>query len=209
MSATLFEQLASGQAPSHVPLTVTQFHRMIEAGWLEEGEPVELVEGVLVRKDRSATGEGRLTHGKRHASAVAMLRRLDRQLEGRGCHVRAQLPVTLTETSEPEPDGAVVVGTDETYLERHPGQEDVLAVIEVSDSSLPFDRGAKLHLYAGVGIPVYLLVNLPEQKIELYEEPDASSSRYRIRRDFPRGQTLPVRLRGETLVVRTDDLLPK
>jgi hypothetical protein len=58
-----------------VPLTVAQVHEMLQAGWLADGEAVELVEGVLVRKDRSAAGEGPMTHGKRHSSAVAMLRR--------------------------------------------------------------------------------------------------------------------------------------
>lgn len=121
-ASTLFEQLASGQAPPHVPLTVSQLHRMLAAGWLNDGE---LVEGILVRKDRSAAGEGRLTHGERHATGVAMLRRLDRRLAGRHCHVRTQLPVTLSETSEPEPDGAVVTGADDSYVGHHPGPAEV------------------------------------------------------------------------------------
>lgn len=209
MGATLFEQLASGQAPSHVPLTVSQLHRMLEAGWLQEGEPVELVEGVLVRKDRSAAGEGRLTHGKRHATGVAMLRRLDRHLDGRGCHLRTQLPVTLSETSEPEPDGAVVAGADDSYLGHHPGPGEVLAAIEVADSSLSFDEGAKLRLYAAAGIPAYVIVDIPGERVRVYGQPEASAASYRLRRDYERGESFQLPLRGESLILRVDDILPR
>jgi len=207
MGATLFEQLARGQAPPHIPLTVTHLRRMIEAGWLPEGEPVEL-DGVLVHKDRSAAGEDRLTHGKRHATAVAMLRRLDRVLEGRGCHLRTQLPVTLSETSEPEPDGAIVVGADDGYVDRHPGPGDVLVVVEVADSSLCFDEGAKLQLYAAAGIPVYVIVDLPAERVPLYREPETTPAAYRARRENPRGETIELPVRSQTVAVPVSDFLP-
>jgi Uma2 family endonuclease len=208
VAATLFDQLASGQAPPHVPLTVAQAHEMLEAGWLADGEPVELVEGVLVRKDRSALGESRMTHGKRHSSAVAMLRRLDRLLDERGCHLRSQLPVTLSATSELEPDGAIVCGRDDGYLDHHPGAGEVLVAIEVSDSSLLFDRGTKLRLYAAASIPVYVIVNLGERQVEVYGEPEASSGRYRARRDFAGGEIIELPLPSGSVSAPCSDFLP-
>jgi Uma2 family endonuclease len=208
VAVTLFDQLASGQAPPFVPLTVAQVHEMLEAGWLADGEPVELVEGVLVRKDRSGLGEGKMTHGKRHSSAVAMLRRLDRCLDERGCHLRSQLPTTLSPTSELEPDGAIVSGRDDGYLDHHPGPEDVLVVIEVSDSSLLFDRGTKLRLYAMASIPVYLIVNLAERKVEVYSDPEASAGKYRARRDYTAGEILELPLPVGSVSVPSSDFLP-
>ena len=208
MAVTLFDQLASGQAPPVVPLTVTQIHEMLEAGWLADGEPVELVEGVLVRKDRSGLGESKMTHGKRHSSAVAMLRRLDRLLDQRGCHLRSQLPTTLSPTSELEPDGAIVSGRDDGYQDHHPGPADVLVVIEISDSSLLFDRGTKLRLYAMASIAVYVIVNLAEPKVEVYSEPEASTGRYRARRDYTAREILELPLPAGSVAVPCSDLLP-
>ena len=190
VSATVFDQLASGQAPPHVPLTVAHVHEMVRVGWLAEGESVELVEGVLVRKDRSASGESRMTHGKRHSSAIAMLRRLDRRLGGDDCHLRSQLPVTLSATSEVEPDGAIVVGRDDGYQTNHPGPSNVLVAIEIADSSLAFDRGTKQRLYAAAGIPMYVIVNLAEGHVEVYRQPDAARGRYAVRRDFGVDETI-------------------
>lgn len=208
MGATVFAQLASGQAPPHVPLTVAQVHEMLRAGWLADGEPVELVEGVLVRKDRGTAGEGSMTHGKRHSSAVAMLRRLDRLLDAHGCHLRGQLPVTLSSTSEVEPDGAVVTGGDDGYRDHHPGPGEILVVIEVADSSLLFDRDTKLRLYAAAGIPTYLLVNLVAMRVEVYREPDATVGRYGARRDLTLGEAVELELPGGTVRVPCGDLLP-
>ena len=208
MSATVFDQLASGQAPPHVPLTVAHMHEMVRAGWLLEGEPVELIEGVLVRKDRSASGESRMTHGKRHSSAIAMLRRLDRLLGGDDCHLRSQLPVTLSATSEVEPDGAIVVGRDDAYQKQHPAPSDVLVVIEVADSSLAFDRGTKQRLYATAAIPIYVIVNLVEAHIEVYRQPDVARGRYGIRRDFTVDETIELTLPSGTVSIACRDLLP-
>jgi Uma2 family endonuclease len=204
----VFEQLASGQAPPHVPLTVAQVHEMLQAGWLADGEPVELVEGVLVRKDRSAAGEGVRTHGKRHSSAVAMLRRIDRLLDAHGCHLRSQLPVTLSTTSEVEPDGAIVTGRDDGYQDHHPGPGEILVVIEIADSSLLFDRGTKLRLYAAAAIPAYVIVNLVAMRVEVCREPDAAAGSYALRRDFAPGQDIELGLPGGMIRVSSNGLLP-
>lgn len=66
------ERLAESRSPDHriARLTVDQYHRMIDSGILREGEPIELLDGVLVYKDRSDRGEDPMTVGKRHALAV-------------------------------------------------------------------------------------------------------------------------------------------
>ena len=202
----MIEQVVSGEAPPLVPLTVEQLHGMLEKGIIRDGDPIELVEGLLVRKNRAAAGEGEMTHGARHAQVLKRLVRLERALDPFGCHLLVQLPVTLSALSEPEPDLAIVKGSLESFAERHPGPEDVLVVVEVADSSLGYDRGTKLRVYASAGVPVYLIVNIPERQIECYEEPVAGQGRYQRRTDYRTGETLLLPLvGGRTLPMAVDD----
>ena len=96
--------------PPRVGLTVEQYHRMIETGILRSGDPIELLEGQLVPKDRSAVGEDPMTVGNRHALAIGILTELNAQLANRGSYLRIQLPITVLPDSEPEPDGCIVRG---------------------------------------------------------------------------------------------------
>src|SRR4051812_24493271 len=82
-----------------VPLTVEQYHRMIAAGILAEGEPIELLDGLLVRRSR---GQGMTTHPQ-HALVVSKLTMLlVAAVDATRCHVRIQSPVTLPPRDEPE-----------------------------------------------------------------------------------------------------------
>lgn len=166
--------------PGFERLTVAQFHRMIELGILPEGVPVELIDGFLVRKDSSDAGTGPMTHGPRHAYYLQRFVRwaetVTREL-GALFHVRQQLPLTLTQ-SEPEPDVTIVRGDVNDSRDRHPGAGDCWLVGEVSDGSLGYDRSVKAKMYAAAGIPVYILVNAPEQVLEIYLMPSAADQRY-------------------------------
>lgn len=70
MAATLLEQIAVGEAPPFVPITVGQYRQMIRLGILPEGAPVELIDGLLVWKDRSAQGEAPVPHDPRHVGRL-------------------------------------------------------------------------------------------------------------------------------------------
>jgi Uma2 family endonuclease len=179
MPTTLLDEFRSGTAPSLVPITVDQFHQMIRNGILQDSDPIELIDGLLVRKDRSARGENLMTHHPRHALLIKRLQRLLLgPCESAGMHVQIQLPVTLNDISAPEPDIAVVRGTEEDYADRHPGPADLPLVIEVADSSIDTDRSTKQRLYATAGVARYWLVNLPGSQVEVYEQPDLTSGKY-------------------------------
>lgn len=204
----LIEQVASGEAPRLVPLTVEQYHVMLEKGILRDGDRIELVEGLLVRKNRAAAGEDDKTHGTRHAFVLTRLVRLERALDQFGCHLLVQLPVTLSPVNEPEPDLAIVKGSPESFADRHPGPGDVLVLVEVADSSLGYDRGAKLRVYASAGVPLYLIVNIPDQQIERYEEPVPDQGRYGRRTNYRTGETLSLPLAaGWMLPLAVDEVL--
>ncbi|HEV3081564.1 MAG TPA: Uma2 family endonuclease [Gemmataceae bacterium] len=209
MSSLLLEQVVAGRAPAVFPLTVDQYHRMIESGILKEGEPTELIDGILVRKDRSDRGGTPMAHGPRHALTVKRADRLLRSVDAFGWHLHVQLPVTLSALQEPEPDLAVVKGRPEDYLERHPGPKEIGLLVEVSDSSLEYDRTTKQRLYAAVGIVLYWIINLVEHQVEVYEQPLAAEGRYALRTDFHRGQGLRLTLSAQQPIeFAVADILP-
>ncbi len=189
-----------------VPLNVEQYHSMRETGILAEDAPVELIDGLLVYKDRG----GALPVSPLHTFVTHRMARLAPALEERGCHLRLEAPITLPPSHEPEPDGAVVQGRPEDYLERHPGPDDVLCVIEVSDSSLKTDRTIKQSVYAAAGIAQFIIINLVESRIEVYEDPNVVERGYRLVRILYRDDTISLRVPGDrTLGVPAADWLPE
>ena len=143
-------------------LTVEEYYRMAEAGILKQDARVELIEGEII--DMAPMGS-------KHAYVVAELtKRLMVAVDLR-CEVRCQLPVRLDGYSEPEPDIVLVKPRGRHYASAHPAPEDVLLLIEVSDSSLAFDRAVKLPLYARHGIPVVWAIDLSGTQIYEHREP--------------------------------------
>ncbi|MCY3019832.1 MAG: Uma2 family endonuclease [Planctomycetota bacterium] len=190
--------IAQPQAPPPriARITVDQYHRMIKTGILREGDPIELLDGMLVYKDRSARGKNPMGIGELHNVVVSLLGRLTARLEALGCYMQIQGPISLPPHHEPEPDGAIVKGVPRDYTTRLPGPDDVCCVIEVADSSLAHDRTTKLRIYAQAGIPQYVVINLVDSQIELYEQPVPAEGRY---------ANAAVVKAGETLALRTSD----
>jgi Uma2 family endonuclease len=79
--------------------------------------------------------------------------------------------VALDDYSEPQPDLMLLKRAPDFYEKRHPGPDDVFLLVEVSDSTLLFDRGEKLPIYGRAGIREVWIVNLPDQTIEVYRDP--------------------------------------
>ncbi|HEY3246530.1 MAG TPA: Uma2 family endonuclease [Phycisphaerae bacterium] len=192
-----------------MPLRVDQYHDMIASGILQEGAPYELLDGLIVRKDRSGVGENPMSVGLGHAWAVKNLGNFDAKLRRLRCHMQTQQPVTLAPYHEPEPDGAIVVGSIDDYRKKHITAKDVLCIIEVADSSLQFDRKVKLPIYADSGIPQYVIINLPERLVELYEQPLPGMGRYARSTTLRPGQSIALRAAaGRELKVPIRRLLP-
>jgi Uma2 family endonuclease len=197
------------EAARVVPISVEQYDRMIDAGILPEGAPIELIDGMLVLKDRSKAGEDVMTVGSEHIWTVTTLGEADGELRPLGYHMKTQSPVIISSYGEPEPDGAVLVGNKGTYLRCKPVAADVMCIIEVSDSSLDFDRTTKLRAYAEAGISQYVIVNLIDRVIEEHTLPNPASGRYGTSRVLRVGQVLELYLRGEErFSVQVSDWLP-
>jgi Uma2 family endonuclease len=189
------------------PLTVEQYRQLMELGVIVEGDPYELLDGQVIRKLRNAEGEDPMTIGNYHVWVVTTLGRVGRKLERHGCYMRLQSPVSLPPYNEPEPDGAIVRGDKDAYRERTPTAADTLCVIEVADASLRRDRGVKQKIYANAGIPLYVIVNLPDRVIEVYTRP--MKDRYADRETLSPGQKVSFpTAAGVVVAVPVRQLLP-
>ncbi|MBF2063867.1 MAG: Uma2 family endonuclease [Calothrix sp. C42_A2020_038] len=174
---------------------------MIQLGIITEDDPVELLEGWIIQK---------MPKNPPHRVANKLVRNTFEQIVPAGWYVDAQEPVTL-EDSEPEPDVVIVKGATRDYIERHPGSQDLALVVEIADSTLERDRSYKKRIYARAGIAIYWIVNLPEQKIEVYTQPDNSIEEptYKRRQDYDSSSQVSVIIDGlEVGKVFVRDLLP-
>jgi len=167
---------------------------MAETGILRPDDRVELIDGEILTMAPQKSP---------HATAVRLAEEALRAAFGQGFEVRPQLPLALTEASEPEPDLAVVAGAPRDYRDAHPST--ALLVVEVAESSLPFDRSVKRALYARAGIREYWIVDLAERALEVYRTPQAAD--YRDHRTLDeRDSIAPLASAGAGVAVA--DLLP-
>ena len=155
--------------------TVDEFGKMIAADVFADDERVELVEGHLVSYAPP--------HNPPHAGTTARLTRVLGERLGRRAILWVQLPVVLSDLTELEPDIALLLDRDDFYQERLPRVPDVHAVLEVACSSLSYDRGKKLRLYADARVSEYWIVDIAKQRIHVYTKPvDRRYATYRLAR---------------------------
>jgi Uma2 family endonuclease len=180
--------------------TVAQYQEMTATGILTGNDRVELLNGWIVDK---------MAHNAPHDSSVARItRRLVRQLPDEWW-LLVQLAITL-QSSEPEPDFAIVRGPDTRYSRRKPLARDVRLVMEVADSTLLYDRRWKLRMYAQARIPEYWIINLVENCIEIYTDPKGGkAATYRRQAVYVVGQSVSLILEGRNVAdIPVRDFLP-
>mgnify|MGYP005848610191 CR=1 FL=1 len=160
--------------------TVDEYHRMAEAGILHEDDRVELLEGEIVEMSPI---------GWRHQGCVNRLTYwLIAALQDRAV-VQPQGPIRLGPDSEPQPDLVVLRPRADFYAEGGPGPEDVLWLVEISDTSLRYDREVKVPLYGRYGIPEVWVVDLVEERVFVHRDPHPAAG-YRSVRVLGRGARL-------------------
>lgn len=142
--------------------TADDFHRLAEVGILGEDDRVELIHGEIVEMTPA---------GSRHAAGVKRIVDFFRRRLPDDVILSVQDPLSLGEELEPQPDVALVRWRADFYAEAHPGAADVLLLIEVSDSSVAYDRVEKADIYAGHIVPEYWLVDLTKQAVLVHTAP--------------------------------------
>ena len=170
--------IQSQPQPVRLRFSVDEYYKMIELGMLKDYEKAEIIEGELIKK---------MTVGDRHAAIVDFLTKFFIKTVSDNVLVRVQNPVRLTNFNEPEPD---ILLADLTKYDgkRHPRPAEVLLLIEVSDSTVKYDRDVKLPLYAEAEIPEVWIVNLPSEIIEVHTKPQFGF--YGLAKIYKRGEIL-------------------
>lgn len=147
--------------------TLEEYERAIEAGIFDPDARIELLDGVVVDMPPP---------GPTHEDIVTALHILFYEQTQRRALVWPQGNSILlpNSNSRPQPDVTILKWRDDLYRGKQRSAEDVLVVVEVSDSSVKIDQGVKLRLYAEAGIPEYWIVNVNAKTIDVYTEPSGN-----------------------------------
>ena len=149
-------------------LTLDEYHTIGTAGVLKEDDRIELIEGEMIEM---------APIGSRHLAKVNRLARLLSQCIGDQAIVSVQNPIALPPHNEPQPDLALLKPRADDYEGKLPSAEDILLVIEVADTTLAYDRDAKMPIYARHDIVETWLVDIQGQTVSIYQEPGKNGYR--------------------------------
>ena len=159
--------------------TVAEYNRMGETGILTEDDRVELIEGEIVEMSPI---------GRRHAACVDRLTELLSEQLQRKVIVRVRSPIVLNDYTEPQPDVALLRRREDFYERALPAPDDVLLIVEVADTTLDYDRQIKVPLYARAGIREVWVVNLMDERVEVYTRP--ADGAYQNASQYGRGEAI-------------------
>jgi Uma2 family endonuclease len=174
--------------------TVDEYYQMGEAGLFAPDQRLELLGGEVIEM---------APIGSRHASAVIRLNRLVMIAVGDRAIVGIQSPVRLSELSELQPDLTVLRWRPDFYRMSHPTPDDVLLVVEVSDTTARWDRKVKRPFYSAAGIGEMWIIDLGLNLVEVATDPGVDD--YRDIRQVSTGSIAPIGLPDLSLVI--SDLL--
>ena len=195
---------SDGAQPRPYVMPIDLYERLVEEGVFDAHDPVYLWKGRLVEK---------MPKGPRHIYAQTALYMLLIRLVPEGWHVRHESPVRVVAVGVPEPDFMVLRGANRDHKNQTPTSLDVALAVEVADSSVNFDSGEKLEVYAAAAIPVNWVVNLPGGSIDVYTRPVGATQMERARyldvRPYRLDDEVPVTLDGrEVGKIAVRDVLP-
>lgn len=142
--------------------TIDEYHKLLDLGFFSENDRIELIRGEIIEMAPKRTP---------HSVCNSLLWKQLYELIGKQAEIRVQEPITLAYNSEPEPDVVIAKQKSDNYLSAHPTVKDLILAIEISDSTLKYDKEIKLSLYAEAGINNYWIVNLVDRCLEVYSNP--------------------------------------
>ena len=144
--------------------TRDNYYRAAESGLFDLTARLELLDGEIIQHLSP--------HKSSHSTSVLFAQSaLAEAANQQSLHIRTQMPITLNDRSEPEPDLTLAVGTAVDYAEYHPFPPEISLLIEVSDTTLRIDRTRKAATYARAGIREYCIINLGDRQLEIYRDP--------------------------------------
>ncbi len=174
--------------------TVDDYYKMAEAGVLREPHRTELINGEIIEMTPM---------GSRHAVVSRVNEVFISLFKGKAL-LRPQLPLRLNDFNEPEPDIVLLRQQKDSYSAAHPGPSDVFLVMEISDSSLRYDRDVKLPVYAEACLPEVWILDLAADALLVYR--NVIRRTYRTHLRFGRGESVSC-FRFQQIPIEIDELL--
>lgn len=159
--------------------TVEEYEKMATEGIIKPDEKVELIRGEIIKMSPMGT---------RHAACIARLTQLLYRKFGDLILLGVQNPIRLNNNSQPEPDLSLLIPRADFYVAAYPCPQDIYLIIEVSDSTLDYDRYTKIPLYAEANIQEVWIINLKEECLEVYRHPLNGS--YQAMQKYYRGESI-------------------
>jgi Uma2 family endonuclease len=175
--------------------TVDEYYRMAEVGILGPEDRVELIDGEIIEMSPI---------GYKHAGCVLWLTNALTIAFRRKALLNPQNPLRLSNYTEPEPDIVLLKPRKDAYRHKHVEAEDALLVIEVSDTTLRYDRDVKVPHYAAAGILEVWIVDLEHDLLLVYRAPDGST--YKDCLTMKRGDSVSAQAFPE-ITFKVDDIL--
>ena len=194
------------EIPETFKFSRERFYRALDVGLFEEQDKVELIGGELITEGML----DRMLQKSAHAVGVVLASKSLAAMLPIGYHLRSQLPLSLGENHDVEPDIVVAAGTERDFTGGHP--KTGALIVEVSETTLRFDQTFKASLYSAHGIADFWIVNLLERVVEIRRKPVYDP---RVQFEY-RYETLERKSPGEmlspllalTAEIPVDDLLP-
>jgi len=156
----------SFEEPRYFRWTKAEYHQMAELGMFE-GKRTEFLEGEIIEMP---------TMKSPHATALELTYNVVRDVFFKGFAVRSQSPIDLSEDFEAVPDVFVIKGNARDFRDKLPQMADL--VVEISDTTLSYDRHRKASLYAKFGIEDYWVLNLKNRTLEVHRSPVKDENAY-------------------------------
>src|SRR5688572_4769586 len=144
-------------------LTVDDYYRMAEVGVLAPDARVELIDGEIV--DMPPIGS------PHSGTSMWLNRQLHSTVGDRAIVALQSTTLILGSYSAPQPDLMLLRPRADCYRRSNPTANDVLLIVEVSQSTLPYDRKIKAPLYSRHGIPEMWIVNLRDRELLCMRQP--------------------------------------
>jgi Uma2 family endonuclease len=161
--------------------TRDEYYRLAEAGIFRPDERLELINGEIIEHVSPI--------GSPHSNTVIKAFHRLTEAFGPDFYINIGEPVPTDDSGEPEPDLIVAAGMVDDYADHHPGPSDIRLVVEVSDSSLSYDRRTKAPLYSDAGIPEYWIINVQARRVEVYRDPSPAAG-YRTVAEYSETDTV-------------------
>lgn len=145
--------------PPRIPLTRQHYYLLFDAGLIPE--KCELIDGEIIEK---------VPQGPKHTQSLRRTERIMRRIFDEE-FVYSQSPLVLGENDEPKPDVFVTTLPDTAFEQNHPTVTDSRLAVEISVSTLDFDKDRKASRYALSGVADYWVVDVENRKLLVFRNP--------------------------------------